>query len=171
VTENNSSKEPFFIPGARTGRSTYCYPTSSLSSTLLFALFFLLGLLLLHKTVPRLQDRSRLEKEGVQTSGVIESTDGGRRCTRSIAVSYEDAAKNVWHKKFDTVCYPYHGGQSVEVIYLPSIPATAMLGAREAGIPKRQDAIGAAIGGFLTLFGGLYALKFCFRRQRGLNLQ
>jgi len=171
VLDQDSGKEHFFIRGASTGRSTYFYPTSSLPSVILFALFFLLGLLLLHKTVPRLQDRSRLDKEGVPTNGVIESMDGGRRCTRSIAVRYEDATRNVWHQKFDTACSPYHGGQSVEVIYLPSAPATAMLGAREAGIPKRQDAIGAVIGGFLTLFGGIYAVKFCFRRQRGLNLQ
>ena len=171
MPEDQPDNEPTLIRGASTKRTTYYSPTSNLPSVLLFSLFLVLGLLLLHKKIPHLQDRRRLERDGIQTTGMIESTGGGRRCTRSITVRFEDIGKHAWHKNFDVTCSQYHSGQTVEVIYLPAEPATAMLGQYEAGIPQRQDAIGAVIGGCLTIFGGVFALRFFFRRPPGLNLQ
>lgn len=46
-----------------------------------------------------------------------------------------------------------------------------MLGSQEAGIPKRQNVVGAVIGGFLTIFGAVFAPRFFFRHPPGLNLQ
>ena len=171
MPEDQPNHEPTLNRGVSTGRTTYFYPTSNLPSVLLFSLLFLLGLLLLKQDIPRLQDRWRLEKDGVRTTGVIESIRGGKRCARSIAVSYEEAGKHRWLRNFDTTCSQYHGGQTVELIVLPSSPATAMLGSQEAGIPQRQNVVGAGIGGFLTTFGAVFALRFFFRRPPGLNLQ
>ena len=84
---------------------------------------------------------------------------------------FEDIGKHPWHKNFEVTCSQYHAGQTVEVVYLPAQPATAMLSRREAGIPPRQDAIGAVIGGCLAIFGAVFALRFFFRRPPGLNLQ
>ena len=174
LPENKTHAGGFFSRQANTGRSVYFYPSSNLPSILLFSLFLFLGLVLLQKNVPRLQDRWRLEKEGIPTSGVIESTDGGKRCTRSITVRYtvksEDRGQHMWHRSFDTTCSPYQAGQTAAVVYLPAAPSVAILGPQEAGIPRKQVVVGAGIGAFLTVFGGVYALKFCFRRRRGLNL-
>ena len=123
-----------------------------------FRYFSSSGLVLLQKNVPRLQDRWRLEKEGIPTSGVIESTDGGKRCTRSITVRYtvksEDRGQHMWHRSFDTTCSPYQAGQTAAVVYLPAAPSVAILGPQEAGIPRKQVVVGAGIGAFLKVLAG-----------------
>lgn len=171
MPEDQPNNEPTLIRKVSTRRTSHYYPTSNLPSVVLFSLFLLLGLLLLHKDIPHLQERWRLERDGIQTTGMIESTGGGKRCIRSITVRFEDSGKHPWYKNFDVTCSSYHAGQTVEVVYLPAQPATAMLGQHEAGIPQRQDAIGAVIGGTLAIFGAVFALRFFFRHPPGLNLQ
>ena len=78
----------------------------------------------------RIRDRSRLEAEGVMTSGVVQwasATGGGSSNNYRIRVLYHDTAGQPWSKYFTVFSSQYKAGQLVEVMYLPGHPATVLL--------------------------------------------
>jgi hypothetical protein len=117
------------------------------------------GLVVVYVSYHRIRDRSRLETDGVEASGVVKwaSSTGMGRSNQSfrISVAYQDRAGREWTRYFTVFSSQYRAGQVVDVLYLPTSPEIAVLRSNDAGETHAHDRLAAVSGVLAVLAGGV----------------